>query len=190
MTRLSDVLVSDASASDAVVLIGPMGAGKTSIGRKVAKRLSRPFVDTDAAVAREHGPIPQLFAERGEETFRMLERAAVHAGLATGGVVSLGGGAVLHPDTRAELAGHRVVLLTVRPEVVAGRIADSSRPLLAEGDALERWTRIYAERRPIYEELADVTFDTSSGPLSAIVDALVAWAAPSTAARGLRKDPT
>jgi len=158
-----------------VVLIGPMGAGKTSIGRRVAKALQRPFFDTDVAVVREHGPIEQLFTDRGEPHFRALERDAVRQGLATGGVVSLGGGAVLHPDTRADLAGHRVVLLTVEPRVVAGRVRGSARPLLQSNDALARWTEIYQQRRPIYDELADLTIDTSTGPLQHVVDAIAAW---------------
>lgn len=163
------------SRSEAVVLIGPMGAGKTSVGRKVARALGRPFYDSDAAIVRSHGPIETLFAELGERRFRELERDAVVDGLAAGGVVSLGGGAVLHPDTRADLAGHLVVLLTVSPRVVAGRVRDSTRPLLQGDDAIERWTAILRERLPLYEELADVTFDTSSGPLQHVVDAVVAW---------------
>jgi shikimate kinase len=164
------------SHSDAVVLIGPMGAGKTSIGKKAARALGLPFFDTDAAVVRDHGPIEQLFVEHGEARFRAAERAAVREGLATGGIVSLGGGAIMDPDTRAELSHLRVVLLTVSPRVVAGRVRDSNRPLLQGGDdAIERWTAIFEERRPVYEELADVTFDTSTGPLQDVVDALVAW---------------
>ncbi|HKP08956.1 MAG TPA: shikimate kinase [Microbacterium sp.] len=172
------------SRSDAVVLIGPMGAGKTSIGRKAARALGVPFFDTDAAVVRDHGPIDQLFVERGEAHFRAVEREAVVEGLATGGIVSLGGGAVLNPVTRADLARHRVALLTVSPRVVASRVRDSNRPLLQGGDdAIERWTAIFEERRPVYEELADITFDTSSGPIQDIVDALVAWV------RGSAVDP-
>ena len=163
------------SRSDAVALIGPMGAGKTSIGRKAARALGIPFFDTDAAIVRDHGPIDRIFAERGEAYFRELERAAVIEGLATDGIVSLGGGAVTHAETRADLASHRVVLLTVAPRVVAARVRDSNRPLLQGADALERWTAIYEARRPLYEELADVTFDTSSGPLQDVVAALVAW---------------
>ncbi len=164
------------SRSDAVVLIGPRGAGKTSIGKKVARALGLAFFDTDAAVVRDHGPIDRLFAERGEAYFRAVEREAVVEALASGGIVSLGGGAVLDPETRADLARHRVVLLTVAPRVVAGRIRESNRPLLQGGvDALERWTTIFEERRPVYEELADITLDTSTGPLQDIVDALVAW---------------
>jgi shikimate kinase len=161
----------------AIVLIGPMGAGKTSIGRRVAKALQVPFFDTDAAVTGVHGPIESIFAEHGEARFRTLERAAVVEGLATDGVVSLGGGAVLDAQTQRDLASHRVVLLTVAPRVVAHRVNGSKRPLLQGGDdAMARWTDIFAERRPVYDALADVTFDTSSGPLQQVVDAIVAWA--------------
>ncbi|MFG6445681.1 shikimate kinase [Microbacterium sp. P06] len=164
------------SSSDSLVLIGPMGAGKTSIGRRVAKALGTTFTDTDAALAREHGAIPQIFTDHGEAHFRRLEREAVRTSLGSGGVVSLGGGAILDPSTRADLAAHRVVFLTVEPRVVASRLRDDSRPLLAGDDAMTRWLAIYAERRPLYEEVADVTFDTSTGPLQAAVEAIAAWA--------------
>jgi shikimate kinase len=160
----------------ALVLIGPMGAGKTSIGRKVAKSLGVPFFDTDIAIVRAHGPIEEIFAEQGEPYFRSLERAAVVEGLATDGVVSLGGGAVLDPQTRADLEAHRVVLLTVEPRVVAGRIRDTERPLLQSDDAAARWLEIYTTRKPVYEQVADVTFDTSSGPIQSIAEAVAAWA--------------
>ena len=82
----------------------------------------------------------------------------------------------MDPATRNDLAAHRVVLLTVEPRVVAGRIRDSVRPLLQDDDALARWEHIMTARRPVYEEVADATFDTSSGPLQAVVDAIVQWA--------------
>lgn len=163
------------SRSESVVLIGPMGAGKTSVGRRVAKALGRPFFDSDIAVKRDHGSIEELFATHGEQYFRTLERAAVKDGLARGGVVSLGGGAVLDADTRADLAHHRVALLTVEPRVVLARVRDSKRPLLQGDDAGRRWNEIYQARRPVYEQLATATFDTSSGPLQDVVDAVVAW---------------
>ncbi|WP_404432857.1 shikimate kinase [Microbacterium lacus] len=158
-----------------VVLIGPMGAGKTSVGRRVAKRLGRPFFDSDIAVKLAHGPIEDIFATSGEAHFRELERAAVREGLATGGVVSLGGGAVLDAATRADLAHHRVALLTVESTIVAARVKGSLRPLLQGEDAAARWNDIYRERLPIYEELADATFDTSHGPLQDVVDAVTQW---------------
>ncbi|MBM7463041.1 shikimate kinase [Microbacterium dextranolyticum] len=159
----------------AIVLVGPMGAGKTSVGRRVARALERGFVDTDKLVVRDHGPIPELFVTHGEARFRAIERDAVREALAGGGVVALGGGAVLDDATRDDLRAHRVVLLTVSPHVIASRIGGDDRPLLAGEDPVERWTRIYAARRPVYEEVADVTFDTSSGPLSAVVTKIVDW---------------
>lgn len=160
----------------AIVLIGPMGAGKTSIGRRAAKALGVEFYDSDIAVVRAHGPIEQIFAEHGEEQFREWEREAVLEGLSRRGIVALGGGAVLDPLTRTALAEHHVVLLTVQPRVVASRIRDTNRPLLQSDDAMARWTEILQARRPIYEELADVTFDTSSGPLQSVTEAIVDWA--------------
>lgn len=164
----------------AVVLIGPMGAGKSSVGRRVAKALGVPFTDTDAVVVRAHGPIDALFASEGEAHFRAVERTAVENALTvaaeSGGVVALGGGAVLNPETQQQLAGSRVALLTVRPERVASRIRGAKRPLLASEDPLARWAEVYAQRRPLYERLATATFDTSTGPLQGVVDAVVAWA--------------
>lgn len=159
----------------AIVLIGPMGAGKTSVGRRVARALGLSFVDTDKIVVRDHGPISELFTSHGEAHFRAVERAAVAEALASGGVVALGGGSVLHADTRADLIDHRTVLLTVAPHIVSSRIGGGARPLLAGEDPVERWTRIFEERRPVYEEVADITFDTSSGPLADVVAQIVAW---------------
>ncbi|RPE75111.1 MULTISPECIES: shikimate kinase [unclassified Frondihabitans] len=157
-----------------VVLIGPMGAGKTSVGRRVAKRLGRAFVDTDKEIVKEHGPIPALFESLGEPGFRELERDAVTSALAGTVVVSLGGGAVLDEGTRVRLRDERVVLLTVTPEAVESRIRGSDRPLLHHG-GIAAWKRIAAERAPIYASLADLTLDTSNRPLSHVVDDIVAW---------------
>lgn len=162
----------------AVVLIGPMGVGKSSIGRKLAKALSRTFLDTDSVIAREHGPIPQIFAQHGEAYFREVEREAVARAVADGGVVALGGGAVLNESTRELLREHRVVLLDVSEAVVAGRIGHGEgRPLLSgvDEDPMIRWKRIRAERWPVYESLADVTFDTSRGHIAYVVSAIAEW---------------
>jgi shikimate kinase len=166
--------VTDTPAAPPVVIIGPMGAGKSSVGKRVARALGVPFTDTDRAVVRVHGPIPAIFAERGEAAFRALEADAVRTALRTGGVVALGGGAVTHPETRAALAGARVVLLTVSPEAVADRIAGSDRPLLATG-GLEAWQAIADERAATYAELAHVTVDTSRRPMTRVAEEVAAW---------------
>lgn len=164
----------------AVVLIGPMGAGKTSVGKRVAKALGVLFIDTDRVIARQHGPIPQLFETLGEEGFRLLERDAVAAAVAQPVVVSLGGGAVLDPSTQALLGGVRVILLTVTAEAVASRIADTDRPLLHH-DGIAAWKTIAEKRAPLYASLADLTLDTSHRPLSHVVDDIVTWVGTDTA---------
>jgi shikimate kinase len=156
-----------------VVLIGPMAAGKTRIGKRVARILGTGFQDTDRIVVAENGPIPAIFDEHGETHFRALEREAVARALASDDVVALGGGAVLAPETRALLASHRVVLVTVTPEAVAARLGDGRRPLVRGG--LPDWERIYAERLPIYEQLALLTVDTSHRPIDAVAQEVAAW---------------
>ncbi|MCK2036825.1 shikimate kinase [Microbacterium sp. SSW1-49] len=158
-----------------LVLVGPMAAGKTSVGRRVARRLRVAFIDTDKRVVAEHGPIPAIFAEHGEEYFRDLERAAVAAALTEGGVISLGGGAVTDAGTRELLRAHPVVFLTVSADAVADRIRGSSRPLLAGEDPLARWQAIFEERRGWYDEVSSTTFDTSRRPMQRIADEIVAW---------------
>jgi shikimate kinase len=155
-----------------IVLIGPPAAGKTRLGKRLARRLGLRFVDTDAVVVAEHGAIAQIFAEHGEPYFRALERAAVAEAVARPGVVSLGGGAVLDPDTQADLAAARVVLLTVRPEAIAARISNGKRPLVTD---LESWKRLVEARTPLYESLADYTADTSSRPIDALVEEIARW---------------
>jgi len=158
------------------VLVGPMGAGKTSVGRRVAKHLGVPFIDTDKRVVAEHGSIADIFAEHGEAHFREWERQAVATAIAEGGVISLGGGAVTDPETRALLEGDPVVFLAVSPEAVAERIRGNSRPLLvADEDPLERWTRIMEQRRELYEQVATIVFDTSRRPMSRIAREIADW---------------
>ena len=158
-----------------LVLIGPMAAGKTRTGKRLAKRLGCEFLDTDRMVEDEHGPISELFATVGELEFRRLEREAVKTALAQGGVIAFGGGAVLDSDTQADLANCAVVYLSTSPEAVAARIAaDSKRPLLASG-GVERWTEIFESRRALYERLGTIHLDTSHRPMDAIADHLSAW---------------
>jgi shikimate kinase len=170
------------SDAGAIVFVGPMGSGKTSIGKKVARALRRSFTDTDQVIVAAHGPIPAIFESQGEPAFREIEKDAVREALSRGGVVALGGGAVLAPETRQALAAHRVVLLTVEPRVVRGRLREGTRPLLAGDDGADAWTRIAESRRAFYDEVADVRFDTSRGPIQDIVQKIVEWAGSDTVA--------
>lgn len=153
-----------------IALIGPMGAGKSSIGGRLAKSLGLVFTDTDVEIARRHGPIPELFAVGGEAGFRGLERTVVAEALAGGGVVALGGGAVLDADTQRDLERCTVVLLTVSEDAVAARLANGRRPLLTDG--IDSWRRIRDERATLYASLADVTVDTSRRPITVLADEL------------------
>jgi shikimate kinase len=156
------------------VLVGPMGVGKTRVGKRVARLLEVGFIDTDKVIVAEHGPIADLFALYGEPYFRRLERAAVVDALTTDGVVSLGGGAVLDPDTLSDLRDQQVVFLTVTARAVEGRLGDGKRPLIRNG--IGDWQRIFDERRGLYHEVADLEIDTSGRPYDAIAEEVAAWA--------------
>lgn len=147
----------------AAVLVGPPGAGKSTIGRKVAEVLEVPFTDTDTLVEQETGrAISDIFITDGEETFRSMERQAVRRALREhDGIVALGGGAVLDADTRAELAGHTVVFLSVGLADAAKRVGlNQSRPLLL-GSPRRQWQQLMDARRPLYLEVADVEVSTA-----------------------------
>ena len=152
-----------------IVLIGPMGAGKSRVGHRLAASAGAPFIDTDQRIAERYGPIEEIFEREGEEYFRIIEREVVAEALHEEAVISLGGGAVLHPDTRADLADLQVVLLRVTPEAVAPRLSGGNRPLIAEG-GIGAWTAIFEQREPIYAELADLDIDTSRRSVARIVD--------------------
>nr|WP_196904633.1 MULTISPECIES: shikimate kinase [unclassified Cryobacterium] len=150
-----------------------MASGKSKVGRRVAKALDLPFIDTDTRIVAAHGSIREIFETHGEEHFRALERQAVADAIAEDAVVSLGGGAVLDPATQAALARCTVIYLSVSANAVRARIGGGKRPLLKDG--LADWKRIYAERRPLYEALANVRFDTSHRPLDVIARDVVKW---------------
>lgn len=156
-----------------LILIGAPGAGKTRLGKRVARLLRIGFVDTDKRIVAAHGPIAQIFEEHGEEHFRALEREAVAEALREAAVVSLGGGAVLDSDTRADLAGQRVALLTVTAEAVASRIGGGKRPLLKGG--VPAWSALVESRRELYESLASQTWDTSTRPLDELAGEIADW---------------
>ena len=146
-----------------VVLIGPPGSGKTTVGRILATLLGVELRDTDHAIEVQQGQsISDIFMDAGEPRFRELERAEVAASLASHtGVLALGGGAVMDPVTAATLAGATVVFLEVRIADAAKRVGfDQSRPLLALNPRAQ-WTRMMEARRPTYERLATFSVQTA-----------------------------
>lgn len=145
-----------------VVLVGPPGAGKTTIGQLVADRRGATFRDTDLDVEATTGEaISDIFIEQGEDAFRELERAAVKRALEEhDGVLALGGGAVMDAATRALLAEHTVVFLNVGLTDAASRVGmNRDRPLLIANPRAQLRAML-VERRPLYDEVATVTVET------------------------------
>ena len=158
-----------------LVVIGPPGAGKSTIGRLTADRLAVAFADSDDAVEQGAGrSIADIFVDDGEAAFRDLERAAVVELMGTAqGVVALGGGAVLDPCTEADLRGHAVVFLDVGIADAAKRVGfATSRPLLAINPRAQ-WTALMTPRRPVYERVATFRVDTAGREPGDVVDEVV-----------------
>lgn len=157
--------------SPKVVLVGPMGAGKTSVGKRLAKRWGVEFRDTDHDIeAKEQRTVSQIFIDSGEPYFRRLEHEAVLTALAEHeGVLALGGGAVMDPATRAALAGHPVVFLRVGLSAAVKRVGlGVSRPLLL-GNVRGQIKRLLDERTPVYESVARWQVDTDDlGPAEVV----------------------
>jgi shikimate kinase len=154
-----------------LVLVGAMGAGKTTVGRRVAEAMGVAFRDTDHDVeANEGRAVSDIFVDSGEARFRELERAAVVAALSEHeGVLALGGGAVLDERTRAALAGHRVVFLRVGLGDAAKRVGlGVSRPLLL-GNVRGRIKQLIDERTPVYESVATHIVDTDGLEVDEVV---------------------
>jgi shikimate kinase len=139
-----------------VVLVGPMGVGKSTVGRLLAERLGVGYRDTDDDIVAEQGrSIAEIFVDEGEPVFRAIEKAAVHKALAEhDGVLALGGGSILDADTRALLAGQRVVYLSMDVEEAVKRTGlNAARPLLAVNPR-KQWRELMEARRSLYEEVA------------------------------------
>ena len=159
-----------------LVLVGPPGAGKTTIGRLVADRLGVEFRDTDADIEAVAGKsVADIFYDDGEQRFRALECDAVRSALETHeGVLSLGGGAVLDPDTRQLLQHHEVVLLQVGLADAARRVGLSrDRPVLALNPRATLH-QLLAERLPFYLQVAGRTVDTDAKTPQQVADEVLA----------------
>ncbi len=158
------------------VLIGPPGAGKSTVGALLAARLKVAFTDTDAEVEATAGkPVSDIFIEDGEPAFRELERAAVARALAdSDGVVALGGGAVLDPETQRLLAGRTVVYLETGFAAAARRVGlGQARPLLI-GNPRATLKALLDARLPVYESLATITVGTDDREAGQIADEIAA----------------
>ncbi|MDO0916376.1 shikimate kinase [Streptomyces sp. DT2A-34] len=145
-----------------VVLVGPMGVGKSTVGQLLAERLGVTYRDTDDDIVAEQGrTIAEIFVDEGEPAFRAIEKAAVHGALAGHeGVLALGGGSILDADTRALLAGQRVVYLSMDVEEAVKRTGlNAARPLLAVNPR-KQWRELMEARRHLYEEVATAVVAT------------------------------
>lgn len=159
-----------------VVLVGPMGAGKTTVAGLLAQRWGVAVRDTDHDVEADAGrEISEIFVDDGEAAFRELERKAVATALAEhDGVLALGGGAVLDPATREQLAGHTVVFLRVGLSDAVKRVGlGVGRPLLL-GNVRARIKALLDERTPVYESVATHTVTTDARSPEEVADEVVA----------------
>jgi len=160
-----------------VFLVGLMGAGKTTVGRLLARRLKLRFYDSDQQIERRCGvKIPVIFDIEGEAGFRVREEQAIAELTALQGIVlATGGGAVLSEENRRHLAaGGTVVYLSARPEDLFQRVRqDRNRPLLAGADPLRRLRELHAERDPLYRALADLVIETGTQSVPALARGLL-----------------
>lgn len=156
--------------------MGLPGAGKSTIGRRLAKALDVEILDTDAAIeARTGRSIADIFATDGEQEFRRIEEEVVRAALADhGGVLSLGGGAVTSPGVRDALAGHTVVFLEISAAEGVRRTGGSTvRPLLAGPGRAEKYRELMSQREPLYRRLATIRVNTNRRNPGAVVRYIV-----------------
>jgi shikimate kinase len=145
-----------------------MGVGKTTIGKKLSKRLSLEFVDTDALIVKAHGDIPSIFESEGVAKFRSYEEDALREALSAIRVIATGGGAVLSGTNQRLLENATVIYLSTNGLHMKSRLENDNRPLLKNGIA--EWKAIYESRKPLYERLATFEIDTSAAGLSKTLD--------------------
>ena len=157
-----------------IILIGPMGSGKTAVGRSLARHLGKPFYDSDTEIVRRTGvDIPYIFEKEGESGFREREREALEALVALSGIVlATGGGAILLPGNRHLIAERGcVVYLETSVEQQAERVQQGrSRPLLSNVDPASRLKELMEVRDPLYRSIADITVRTDGRRVKAVAE--------------------
>lgn len=153
-----------------LVLIGPMGAGKSTLGRKLAKLLETKFLDTDRMISASHGPIPKIFEEQGEDRFRTLETVALEKALKSPAVIATGGGVVVTEKNRDLLQDMPTIFLDTNAEWVLSRINLDKRPLLKSDPSM--WEKLYKERLGYYQQLATATVVTANRPIRVVLEEL------------------
>lgn len=162
--------------SPKLVVLGPPGAGKTTVGELLASKLGVPFRDVDADIVETAGkPVSDIFTQDGEPVFRAMEEEAVAKGLAEhDGVLALGGGAVLSAKTRDNLKGHTVVFLNVgMAEGVRRTGMSSARPLLTGVNPRSTFKALLDARMPLYREVATVEVLTDALDPEQVADAVI-----------------
>lgn len=156
-----------------IIFVGPMGAGKTTIGKQLARQLGRRFYDSDhEIVARTGANIPLIFELEGEMGFRRREKDMLSELTQQHDIVlATGGGAILDPDNRAQLSRHGFVVYLSAPieQLISRTIKDRNRPLLQTTDPEATLREILANRDPLYREVADVVIETDSSPVRNVV---------------------
>ena len=159
---------------ETVILVGAPGSGKSTVGALLAERMGVPFADVDTVIEDRTGrSIAEIFADDGEPAFRALEEAVTAELLSRPGVLSLGGGAVLSPTTRAALRGRRVVWLQVSIGGAVKRVGiNTARPLLL-GNVRGRLLTLLNERAPLYAEVASQRVDTDHAEPAEVVDLIL-----------------
>jgi len=160
-----------------IFFVGPMGAGKTTIGRQLARGLGRPFYDSDKEIEAHTGAdIPLIFELEGEAGFRSREKTMIDELTSRSGVVlATGGGAVLDPDNRRHLAGRGFVIYLSAPieQLFQRTSRDSRRPLLQTENPRQKLEEILAVRDPLYREIADLVLVTDNKPVRNVTTQLL-----------------
>jgi len=159
-----------------VAIVGYMGSGKTTVGRLLARRTGRDFVDLDHEISRAAGrTIPEIFAEGGEDRFRDLEHATLISALdrPEPAVISCGGGAVTRPENRAALLQTPTVFLSEDVNALFARTRGAGRPL--RGGSREDFSQRYTRRLPLYREVADVEVRADGRGAAAVAEEVARW---------------